>query len=392
MTPLEGLAEASPGLAVDLLDRGVEDREGLFQVGMLRIEVTLAFRLLFVLLDGGEIDGAEPGDPALHQLELLGPDADPGIDSDAREQGIEGLPASVEAFLHGLAQNQRLLALHTKPLQRLTLSLHLRHVPLPLFVGAAYQSLDRLDLGPRLAHHRFERRAPGELLVESLRRPRERRLGLLESITQPPQAFLELFEPALIPSARLLRRAEARTRAFDAHLQGMRLVVQPLPSFAGESELLAPCASPIFAARPFDGQTRQLVRRLLQVLVRRRELLALRPDPGDDVRELGGQLGRTLRRPVRGSGTGRQVRAHRGATAIAFVEAALDGGVCFLGAAKRRGELTDHARVVLLLLARTFDLSTQCFERLLAFEHAVLLGATSPDMEPGRAQPHTLRG
>ncbi len=66
--PIKRVFEAATRLTVHFAYRLLQCRQRLRQVGMLLVEVTLALGLLFVLVDGDQIYGAEPIDLGLQLL------------------------------------------------------------------------------------------------------------------------------------------------------------------------------------------------------------------------------------------------------------------------------------------------------------------------------------
>ena len=126
--PLESLPKADPGLAIDLLNCRVQGCERLLEVGMLRIEVSLALGLLLVLVDRSEVDRPEPRNPTRNRFELRGPVVGIGLGSEAIEQLVEPLAGGIHALPDRPAENERLLALDAETLQRLALPLYRRRL------------------------------------------------------------------------------------------------------------------------------------------------------------------------------------------------------------------------------------------------------------------------
>ena len=104
---LESLLESRARFAVDLADRVLERLERFGQVGELRVEILLAFRLFLELVDGGQVDSAEPLEPALELLERVVPHDFRRVRRQAERDLVEQEARRRELLAHGFRADLR---------------------------------------------------------------------------------------------------------------------------------------------------------------------------------------------------------------------------------------------------------------------------------------------
>ncbi len=212
---VEGVLEAAPGFAVDLLDRAFQCFQCRDQIVVLRVQVLLALLGFAVFGDGGQVDGLQPADAGFQIRHGLFPCADIGVVRQFGQHLRQLQSGRDDAFVQpGDAQHQTLFG-QAFLLDRLTCQQGLLVGVLALGLVAAHFRIDAFDAGTGRGQVTF---GDDALFQEGLtlgvqRRNRGIALGKLRS--QFGFALLQLLALGLHAQQRLIQRGDLGTCGFQ---------------------------------------------------------------------------------------------------------------------------------------------------------------------------------